>query len=148
MKIEDIKTLIADISETVEKVVDVEGIEDDGTNVLELQSKLAVLTDSVDQMAEYLNKIQSEMDKSILPVLKTVIDTAIINYATAYDCTTFYTKGWFSRSLMSVEGKIEFASYLIKAITPYCKSNLETLEMIVNRNADMMLYISYFRNDD
>lgn len=139
----DIHKLIADIKEDVE---DKPGVEEDISEAV--QAKLDILETSIDQLSDYILKIQESQDRSVLPILKNQINDSIQNYTTAYDATMFYTKGWFSCQYLSVEGKVELARYLLSIITPYCKSNLETLKLIHNRNPDMILYITYPRDDD
>lgn len=122
------------------------GVEEDPNPVVLAQ--LDMLRQSIDQLADYVTKFQNETDRTALPVLKQVVSRMNLDYKSAYELTTFYTKGWFSRSFMSIEGKAQFASFLIDTVLPYCKSNLETWQMIRDRDPDMILYISWPRNDN
>lgn len=139
----DIHKLIADIKEEVE---DKPGVEEEISEAI--QEKLDVLETSIDQLSDYILKIQESHDRFVLPNLKNQINDSIENYTAAYDATMFYTKGWFSRQYLSVEGKVELARYLLEVIKPYCKSNLETLKLIHGRQPDIILYITYPRDDD
>jgi hypothetical protein len=138
------KTLLAEIKEEAE--VEIEGEEESYSNLTKDQVKrIEDLESGIDQMADYLNRIQSSIDRAYLPVLKETVTSGVKNYKSAYDCTMFYTKEWFSNVYMSIDGKVELARFIYETVYPFCKSNLDTLRMIKDRESDIVLYISYPR---
>jgi hypothetical protein len=102
---------------------------------------------SVDQLSDYLDKIQAMQDNAWLQQIKDEATNTLNTYTKAYDATMFYTKGWFSRLFLSIEAKVDLANYLLSVIEPLCKSNLDTLKMVANRDSDMIQYVSWARDD-
>jgi hypothetical protein len=145
--LEDIKTLLAGLQE---KVAAKDNSEDD-TGVEEqpfdpaIQSIIDGLTVSVDQLSVYIDKVQSQQDKTWLQQIKDEASREITTYKQAYDATMYYDKGWFSRLFLSVEAKVDLAGYLLTVLQPLCNSNLDTLQMISNRDPDIILYITWPR---
>lgn len=140
----DIKRLVADLREKTES----EGEEDTQMDPAVLLGTIEDLESSVDQLSDYLTKIQKTMDETYLPVFQSTADDTIVDYASGYKATLFYDKFWYSRSYLSNEGKVALAKYLLDTIKSVCPVNLETLELIANRDPDMMLFIAYPRSDD
>lgn len=148
--LDEIKTLLADLQEKVAPKDD-DTKEDDDTGVEEppfdpaIQSIIDGLTISIDQLSSYIDKVQSQQDKTWLEQIKDEATREITTYKQAYDATMYYSKGWFSRLFLSVEAKVELAAYLLTVLQPLCNSNLDTLQMIANRDSDIILYITWPR---
>lgn len=145
----NVKQLIADLKDanSSNDAIDDDdkpGVEEDVSE--ENQLKWDVLESSIDQLSDYIFKFQEMQDRQVLPNLKSQIGDSIIDYTTAYNATETYTKEWFSRSFLSNEGKIDLALYLISIISKYCKSNMETLRLIANRDPNLILFISFPRS--
>lgn len=122
------------------------GVEEDPAP--SISEKLDMMTQSIDQLSDYITKFQRQTDRTTIPVLQQIISAMDLNYKSAYELTTFYTKGWFSRSFMSLEGKAQFAAYLIATVTPFCKSNLETWQMIRDGDPEIKVFISWPRTNE
>jgi hypothetical protein len=100
-----------------------------------------------DRLSTLLNLYQDKIDQD-LPNLKIEIDLSIYDYSTAYEATVFYSKDWFANSLLSDDGKVEFATYLLGAIKTYCSANTETLKMIAAGDSEILAYIRIPRQDN
>lgn len=158
--LEDIKTLLADVQNSLAPTPEADtGADKDnkddpeaGTEqqpyAPEIQEVMDGLTSSVEQLSNYIDKFQMQQDKTWTQQIKDEAASTVLTYNQAYDATMFYTKGWFSRLFLSVEAKVEIAGYLLTIISPLCNANLDTLQMISNRDPDIILYISWPREDD
>lgn len=94
-----------------------------------------------------INLLQGKIDEAV-PALKVDMDLSILDYTSAYDATVFYSKDWFANSLLSDDAKVDLATYLLTRVQQYCDSNLETLQMISEGDADMISYIRVPRDLD
>lgn len=99
-----------------------------------------------ERLSSLLGLYQEKIDQD-LPNLKIEIDLSIYDYSSAYEATVFYSKDWFANSLLSDDGKVQFAEYLLAAISTYCSANVQTLKMISAANADIMSYVRIPRID-
>ena len=144
--LKDMKLLLAEAKAEAE-TVEVDGDEETDANLTRVQvERFEALSLGIDQMADYLNTIQKAIDNVYLPALKETSSAGIRDYKSAYDATLFFTKEWFSNTFMSIDGKVELARYIYELAYPYCKSNLDTLRMVKDREPSIVLYISYPRS--
>jgi hypothetical protein len=108
---------------------------------LNLQSQINSLTTQIDAVDDLMIIYQAQ-NEMILPTMKRALDSIVVDYRTAYDCTTNYDADWFANLLMSQEAKVEFATALLMAVQPLCKDNLKTLQLISLQDSDMMARIA------
>lgn len=113
-----------------------------GSKITDLSNEINNLKQQLDAASDILTYYQDYEDKK----LKKMIDTAedfIINYKTAYDITVMYDKSWFSRLILTLEAKIQFAAALYDMVTKFTKDNTETLYLIANRDTDILNFIKF-----
>lgn len=123
------------------------GLEDDGSDLATLKTKIIGLNRDYEQLNSLVSKMLEESTRQNLEGLKDSISEAAVSYRTAYDMTTFYTKEWFSRLFMTIDGKQDLALHLMNAVKPYGVQNTGTWEAIINENPDVLEFISTPHND-
>lgn len=124
------------------------GIEDDGNDLAILRAKVVAFGQDYEQLNSLLTKVLEESTRQNLEGLKDVITEAAVDYRTAYDMTTFYSREWFSRLFMTIDGKQDLAFHLISTVKPFNVLNVVTWEAIVNEDPMMLEYISTPHKDD
>lgn len=123
--------------ETPEKVKETPEAE---LTVEELKSELRQLQEEYDIKSILLDLFQTEAD-SMLPVMEQILETSIRDEKTASDALLNYDRLWFSRVLLSENGKVSIAATIYTVASRYTKSNLETVKAIMDRNPVLMEHI-------
>lgn len=118
------------------------GIEDDGNDLASLKVKITALNSDYEELNSLLAKVLEESTRQNLDGLKDSISVAALDYRTAYDMTTFYTKQWFSRLFFTIDGKQDLALHLLNTVQKFGVQNTGCFEAIVNENPDVLEYIS------
>ena len=143
-------SLISNLQTIKEKILSDENLAKIDTS--DLRAKLDesseaanMIVADLERSATLLYMYQENADTQLLSLFL-LIDRTILDYKSAYEASVYYDKNWFSNTLFSQEGKIKLAYHLMKAISVYCKDNIETLDMIANASSTMLQYIRYPRN--
>lgn len=103
-----------------------------------LRSKIKVLQRQSEFSDAQLSRFEADADARMMETIDSVLSNTIIDYQSAYQTTMIYTMDWFSRVLLSENGKVTLANLLLQYITPYCNSNLMTLQKIAERDEIVM----------
>jgi hypothetical protein len=109
--------------------------------VEELTSELEQLQSDYEKVSALLDLYQTHFD-AMLPNMEAVVETSIYDEKSAALMLATYDRIWFSKVLLSEDGKVRIAAVIYQSAIRYTQSDLELVKGIMERNPVLMEHIA------